>query len=37
LRGFGTPLEILKRFGGKDQYLQALRELEVALYPPSAA
>ena len=37
LRSFGTPLEILKRFGGKDQYLLALRDLESALYPPTAA
>lgn len=29
---FGTPTEILKLFGGKQQYLQALTQLEHALY-----
>lgn len=29
---FGTPVEIVKLFGGKEQYEQALRELEQALY-----
>jgi type I restriction enzyme R subunit len=29
---FGTPTEIIKLFGGKSQYLQALTELEHALY-----
>ncbi len=29
---FGTPVEIIKLFGGKDQYQQALRELEAAIY-----
>lgn len=29
---FGTPLEIVRRFGGKHGYLTALRELEAALY-----
>ncbi len=28
----GTPIEIIKFFGGKDQYLAALRELEAMLY-----
>lgn len=32
LSEFGTPLEILDAFGGKDQYLQALKELEATLY-----
>ena len=32
LSAFGTPLEILGAFGGKDQYLQALKELEAFLY-----
>lgn len=29
---FGTPTEIIKLFGGKPQYLQALTQLEKALY-----
>lgn len=29
---FGTPTEIIKLFGGKPQYLQALTQLERALY-----
>ncbi len=28
----GTPLEIIDAFGGRDQYLQALRELEQQIY-----
>jgi type I restriction enzyme, R subunit len=28
----GTPLEIVDLFGGKDEYIAAVRELEVALY-----
>jgi len=33
LTDFGTPLEIISAFGGKEQYLQALKELEAELYP----
>jgi type I restriction enzyme, R subunit len=33
---FGTPIEIVKSFGGKDQYLAAMRELEAALYKNAA-
>lgn len=29
---FGTPVEIIKLFGGKEQYEQAVRDLEAALY-----
>jgi type I restriction enzyme R subunit len=29
---FGTPQEILKAFGGRDEYLSALHELEAELY-----
>ena len=29
---FGTPIEIVRLFGGKDQYEKALRDLESALY-----
>ncbi|MCA9251049.1 MAG: DEAD/DEAH box helicase family protein [Phycisphaerales bacterium] len=32
LSTLGTPLEIIKLFGGKAQYLEALRELEQHLY-----
>jgi type I restriction enzyme R subunit len=28
----GTPIEIIKAFGGRDQYLEALHELEKQLY-----
>lgn len=33
---FGGPLEIIGRFGGKKQYLQALKELEQELYKTGA-
>ncbi len=32
LRDLGTPVEIVARFGGRDRYLQALREINAALY-----
>ncbi|MDP9001018.1 MAG: DEAD/DEAH box helicase family protein, partial [Myxococcota bacterium] len=31
LSGFGTPIEILERFGGKDAYVKAVREREEVL------
>jgi len=36
LKTFGTPVEILGLFGGKQAYLTALRELETALYEEAA-
>ena len=36
LRAFGTPVEIVKLFGGRDNYLAAIRELETALYDEAA-
>jgi type I restriction enzyme R subunit len=36
LTGFGTPMEIVKLFGGKPGYLDAIRELETALYQEAA-
>ena len=32
LNRFGTPLEIVRRFGGKAGYQAAVRDLETALY-----
>jgi type I restriction enzyme, R subunit len=32
LTQLGTPMEIIQRFGGKDGYLKAVRELEAELY-----
>ncbi|MDQ4043974.1 MAG: DEAD/DEAH box helicase family protein, partial [Chloroflexota bacterium] len=32
----GTPTEIIRRFGGKQKYLAAVRELERHLYEPAA-
>jgi type I restriction enzyme R subunit len=36
LTAFGTPVEIVKLFGGKPAYLAAVRDLEAALYQPAA-
>lgn len=36
LTAFGTPIEIVKLFGGKDEYLAAIHELETALYSKAA-
>lgn len=36
LRQFGTPVEIIKRFGGKNAYLAAIHDLETALYTTAA-
>ncbi len=36
LTAFGTPVEIVKLFGGKTAYLAAIRELETALYQKAA-
>jgi type I restriction enzyme R subunit len=36
LTWYGTPVEIIKLFGGKDAYLAAIRELENALYQEAA-
>ena len=32
LNKLGTPVEIIKLFGSKDKYEQAVRDLESALY-----
>jgi type I restriction enzyme R subunit len=32
LTDFGSPTEIIKEFGGKEKYLQAVKELETELY-----
>ena len=29
---FGSPLEIIKEFGSKQKYLEAVKELEIELY-----
>jgi type I restriction enzyme R subunit len=31
----GTPIELVRRFGGRTQYLAALREIDIALYEPA--
>ena len=36
LTGFGTPVEIVKLFGGKPNYLAAIRDLETELYRQAA-
>ncbi|MCP5523720.1 MAG: DEAD/DEAH box helicase family protein [Verrucomicrobiales bacterium] len=36
LTDFGTPVEIVRLFGGRDAYLTAIRELEAALYQEAA-
>jgi type I restriction enzyme R subunit len=36
LTAHGTPVEIVKLFGGRDGYLAAIRELETALYQGAA-
>jgi type I restriction enzyme R subunit len=36
LTAFGTPIEILKLFGGKSAYLAAIHDLETALYQKAA-
>lgn len=36
LTDLGTPVELVRSFGGKDQYLQALQLLESELYSPRA-
>jgi type I restriction enzyme R subunit len=36
LRSLGTPVEIIKLFGGRPAYLAAIRELETALYQEAA-
>jgi type I restriction enzyme R subunit len=32
LTEYGSPLEIIKEFGSKEQYLKAIKELENELY-----
>lgn len=32
IKDFGTPIEIVEKFGGKDKYLQAIQELEDQIY-----
>lgn len=36
LTAFGTPVEIVKLFGGKEKYLAAIHELETELYLEAA-
>ena len=32
LTDYGSPVEIIKEFGDKDKYLEAIKELEIELY-----
>jgi type I restriction enzyme R subunit len=32
----GTPVELLKTFGGRDRFEKAVHELQTALYRPAA-
>jgi type I restriction enzyme, R subunit len=34
---WGTPIELVKSFGGRDAYMAAVRDLDVALHEPVAA
>lgn len=36
ISSFGTPVEIVKLFGGRENFLAAVRELESLLYTPAA-
>ena len=36
LTAFGTPMEIIALFGGKQKYVAAIRDLEAELYTPAA-
>ena len=36
LTAHGTPVEIVKLFGGREGYLNAIRDLETALYQEAA-
>jgi type I restriction enzyme R subunit len=36
LTDFGSPMEIIKQFGSKAKYLEAVKELEIELYSTGA-
>lgn len=36
LTDYGSPLEIIKEFGSKAKYLEAVRDLEIELYNTGA-
>lgn len=36
LTDFGSPMEIIKQFGNKAKYLEAIKELETELYSTGA-